>query len=46
MSLIPDRTTFQNSLDMFPVETYQAGEVVIADGSRTGRPEIKCRRRS
>jgi CRP/FNR family transcriptional regulator, cyclic AMP receptor protein len=37
MSLIPDRTTFQNSLAMFPVETYQAGEVVIADGSRTGR---------
>jgi len=37
MSLIPDKTTFQNSLAMLPLETYQPGEIVIADGSRTGR---------
>jgi CRP-like cAMP-binding protein len=28
---------FQNSLTTLPLSTYQAGETVIADGSRTGR---------
>ena len=37
MPLIPDKTTFQNSLATLPLKTYQAGEIVIADGSRTGR---------
>jgi CRP-like cAMP-binding protein len=36
MSLIPDKT-FQDSLATLPLTTYQAGEIVIADGSRTGR---------
>jgi CRP/FNR family transcriptional regulator, cyclic AMP receptor protein len=30
-------TMFQNSLTTLPLSTYQAGETVIADGSRTGR---------
>ena len=37
MSLILNKATFQNSLAMLPLVTYQAGETVIADGSRTGR---------
>ena len=37
MSLIPDKATFQNSLAELPLESYQAGEIVIADGSTTGR---------
>src|SRR6516225_8781197 len=37
MFLIPDRATFQKSLETLPLVTYQAGETVIADGSRTGR---------
>jgi CRP-like cAMP-binding protein len=37
MSLIVNRATFQNSLATLPLVTYQAGETVIADGSRTGR---------
>jgi CRP/FNR family cyclic AMP-dependent transcriptional regulator len=37
MSVIPDRATFQNSLTGLPVVTYQAGETIIADGSKTGR---------
>ena len=37
MSLIPDKATFQNSLATLPLVTYQAGDTVIADGSRTGR---------
>jgi CRP-like cAMP-binding protein len=37
MPLIPDKATFQNSLAVLPVVTYQAGETVIADGSKTGR---------
>lgn len=37
MPLIPDRTTFERSLSALPLVTYQAGETVIADGSRTGR---------
>jgi len=37
MFLIPDRGTFQKSFETLPLVTYQAGEAVIADGSRTGR---------
>jgi len=37
MSLIPDRKTFERSLSALPLVTYEAGETVIADGSRTGR---------
>ncbi|WP_024518710.1 cyclic nucleotide-binding domain-containing protein [Bradyrhizobium sp. Tv2a-2] len=36
MSLIPDNA-FQNSLSTLPLASYQVGETVIADGSRTGR---------
>jgi CRP-like cAMP-binding protein len=34
---IPGRTIFPKSVAALPVVTYQAGETVIADGSRTGR---------
>jgi CRP/FNR family transcriptional regulator, cyclic AMP receptor protein len=37
MSVLADRTTFERSLSALPLVTYQAGETVIADGSRTGR---------
>ena len=37
MPLVPDKATFQNSLASLPLVTYQPGETVIADGSRTGR---------
>jgi CRP/FNR family transcriptional regulator, cyclic AMP receptor protein len=37
MPLIPDKATFQNSLSGLPIVTYQAGETVIVDGSKTGR---------
>jgi CRP/FNR family transcriptional regulator, cyclic AMP receptor protein len=37
MSLILNKATFQNSLATLPLVTYQSGETVIADGSRTGR---------
>ena len=37
MALIPDKAAFQNSLADLPLVTYQPGETVIADGSRTGR---------
>jgi CRP-like cAMP-binding protein len=37
MPLFSDTATFQNSLTSLPLVTYQAGETVIADGSRTGR---------
>src|SRR6516164_1982215 len=37
MAVIPDKTAFQNSLASLPVVTYQLGETVIADGSKTGR---------
>jgi CRP/FNR family transcriptional regulator, cyclic AMP receptor protein len=37
MSLILNNVTLQNSLATLPLVTYQAGERVIADGSRTGR---------
>jgi CRP/FNR family transcriptional regulator, cyclic AMP receptor protein len=32
-----DRATLQKSFETLPLVTYQAGETVIADGSRTGR---------
>ena len=35
--LIPENTAFQNSLDSLAVVTYQPGETVIADGSKTNR---------
>jgi CRP/FNR family cyclic AMP-dependent transcriptional regulator len=37
MPIIPDKAAFQNSLATLPLVTYQAGETVIADGSRTER---------
>jgi CRP/FNR family transcriptional regulator, cyclic AMP receptor protein len=37
MPLIPDKAAFQNSLASFPLVTYQPGETVIVDGSKTGR---------
>jgi CRP/FNR family transcriptional regulator, cyclic AMP receptor protein len=37
MDLIPDKDIFKNSLATLPLVTYQPGETVIADGSRTGR---------
>jgi hypothetical protein len=37
MPLIPDKAAFQNSLASLPLVTYQPGETVIVDGSRTGR---------
>ena len=36
MSLIPDKT-FQERLATLPLTTYQSDQIVIADGSRTGR---------
>jgi len=35
--LISDRAIFQKSFAALPVVTYQAGETVITEGSRTGR---------
>ena len=37
MPLILDKAAFQNSLASLPLETYQPGETVIANGSTTGR---------
>src|SRR4029077_5651528 len=37
MFVIPDQAAFQNSLASLAVVTYQPGETVIADGSKTGR---------
>src|SRR5262245_38323735 len=37
MHLIPDRAVFQNRLGALPIATYEAGETVLAAGSRTGR---------
>ena len=37
MPLIPDKAALQNSLASLPLVTYQAGETVIVDGSKTGR---------
>jgi CRP-like cAMP-binding protein len=36
-SAIPDEAIFQKSLATLPCVTFQAGETVIAEGSRTGR---------
>jgi len=35
--LIPDEAAFQNSLASLPLVTYQPGETVIVDGSKSGR---------
>ena len=37
MPLILDKAAFQNTLASLPLVTYEAGETVIADGSRTGK---------
>ena len=37
MPLISDKAAFQNSLASLPLVTYQPGETVIVDGSKTGR---------
>ena len=37
MPLTPDLATFQNSLANLPLVTYQPGETVIVDGSKSGR---------
>jgi CRP-like cAMP-binding protein len=37
MPLIADKAAFQDNLAMLPLVTYQTGENVIADGTRTGR---------
>ncbi len=34
---IADKAAFQNSLTDLPLVTYQPGETVIVDGSKTGR---------
>jgi len=34
---IADKAAFQNSLADLPLVTYQPGEIVIGDGSKTGR---------
>src|SRR5215831_18958685 len=36
-ALIPDRAIFPKCFAALPLVTYQAGETVIAEGSRTGR---------
>jgi CRP-like cAMP-binding protein len=37
MTLILDKTAFQNTLASLPLVTYEPGQILIADGSRTGR---------
>ena len=37
MPLIPDKAPFQNSLASLPLVTYQPGETVIVEGSKTDR---------
>src|SRR5215510_10760277 len=37
MPLIPDAAAFQKKLATLPLATYQAGETVLAAGSRSGR---------
>jgi CRP/FNR family cyclic AMP-dependent transcriptional regulator len=37
MPLIPDAATFQKSLAMLPVATYEPGQMVIATGATTGK---------
>jgi CRP/FNR family transcriptional regulator, cyclic AMP receptor protein len=37
MPVLPDKAVFQNSLASLAVATYQPGETVIVDGSKSGR---------
>ena len=37
MHLTPDRAVFQKRLEALPLLTFEAGETVLAAGSRTGR---------
>jgi CRP-like cAMP-binding protein len=37
MPLIPDKAPFQNSLASLPLVTYQPGDTVIVEGSKTDR---------
>jgi CRP/FNR family transcriptional regulator, cyclic AMP receptor protein len=37
MPFVPDKAAFQNSLANLPLVTYQPGETVIVDGSKSGR---------
>jgi CRP/FNR family transcriptional regulator, cyclic AMP receptor protein len=37
MALVLDKAAFQDTLASLPVLTYDVGETVIADGSRTGK---------
>ena len=37
MSLIPDIAALQKTFDALPLATFQAGETVLAAGSRTGQ---------
>ena len=37
MPIIPDAATFQKSLAMLPISTYEPGEMIIAAGATTGR---------
>jgi CRP/FNR family cyclic AMP-dependent transcriptional regulator len=37
MPLVLDKAAFQHTFGSFPLMTYEAGETVIADGSRTGK---------
>jgi CRP/FNR family transcriptional regulator, cyclic AMP receptor protein len=37
MPLIPGSTVFLNRIETLPLVSYQAGETVLAEGSRTGR---------
>jgi CRP/FNR family transcriptional regulator, cyclic AMP receptor protein len=37
MSPTQEATTFQNRLAALPLETYRAGETVLAEGTKTGR---------
>jgi hypothetical protein len=37
MPLIPDSAVFLKRIGALPLVTYQVGETVLAEGSRTGR---------
>src|SRR5215213_2145187 len=37
MPIIPDAATFQKSLAMLPISTYEPGEMIIAAGATTGQ---------
>jgi hypothetical protein len=39
-SLIPDIATLQKRFDALPLTTFQAGETVLAAGSRTGLADM------